>query len=315
MNALQQWYQYVDSVSRQAGNPPVQSALSYPRSDDPAVPAAINNTIDLGPRLRARRFLATLCQTHALEGVTALYGVDTAEADPLPVFQFEPLPVRLPTIGEYLRELPSDPAPWDGSARHWVHTVATRLMPNPPPPALRAFMMPSPAESSLATPVSLAESPHDPNIPSPHLPIPVGRGETDETSTPQLPVVDGIPASVPRHWDMLLELPPNDVAQNSYKKPFRESREDMVLRLLDPALSLEETARLLGVCPTTVRRCTNRGNLRHFRTIGNQRRFRLSDVLGYLETRAAEIGADAASDAARGALDDDACHDGEVSAV
>jgi hypothetical protein len=32
-----------------------------------------------------------------------------------------------------------------------------------------------------------------------------------------------------------------------------------------------------------VRRYTNRGWLRHFRTEGNQRRFRLSDIVAFLE--------------------------------
>lgn len=73
----------------------------------------------------------------------------------------------------------------------------------------------------------------------------------------------------------------DEVAQSSYK-PFRESREELLQRLLDPLISLEETARILNVCPTTVRRYTNRGILQHIRTAGNQRRFRLSDVLAFM---------------------------------
>jgi excisionase family DNA binding protein len=88
---------------------------------------------------------------------------------------------------------------------------------------------------------------------------------------------------LPQHMDMLLRIPTNEVAQNSYKSPFRESREELIRRLLDPQLTLEEAARMLGVCPTTVRRYTNRGMLRCHRTPGNQRRFRMSDVLLFLE--------------------------------
>jgi len=98
------------------------------------------------------------------------------------------------------------------------------------------------------------------------------------------------------YWDLLSQIGSHDVAQNSYKSTFRETREELVQRLLDPPLTLEETARLLGVCPTTVRRYTNKGNLRHFRTTGNQRRFRLSDVLEFLESRESEIAADAQAD-------------------
>jgi excisionase family DNA binding protein len=99
-----------------------------------------------------------------------------------------------------------------------------------------------------------------------------------------------------RMWDLLSQIRSHDVAQNSYKSPFRETREELVQRLLDPPLTLEEAARLLGVCPTTVRRYTNKGQLRHFRTTGNQRRFRLSDVMEFLESRASEIEADARAD-------------------
>jgi excisionase family DNA binding protein len=68
-----------------------------------------------------------------------------------------------------------------------------------------------------------------------------------------------------------------------YYKPFRETREELIRRLLDPELTLEDTARVLGVCPMTVRRYTNKGLLPHHRTPGNQRRFRLSDVLEFME--------------------------------
>jgi len=64
-----------------------------------------------------------------------------------------------------------------------------------------------------------------------------------------------------------------------------ESRAELVQRLLDPVLTLEEAAILLDVCPTTVRRYTNRGVLKCYRTPGNQRRFRLSEILSFMERR------------------------------
>ncbi len=73
-----------------------------------------------------------------------------------------------------------------------------------------------------------------------------------------------------------------EIAGSSYKT-FKESREELIQRLVDPILSLEEVARILNVCPTTVRRYTNSGAIAHHRTAGNQRRFRLSDVLAFLE--------------------------------
>jgi excisionase family DNA binding protein len=102
-------------------------------------------------------------------------------------------------------------------------------------------------------------------------------------SAVDLPSIATIRDRLPRHMERLLQVPTTEVAQNSYKSPFRETREDLIYRLLDPSLTLEEAARLLGVCPTTVRRYTNKGLLHHYRTPGNQRRFRLSDVLTFLD--------------------------------
>ncbi len=87
---------------------------------------------------------------------------------------------------------------------------------------------------------------------------------------------------MPRHLQTLFAAPGKEVAQHSYKA-FKETREELIQRLLDPTVSLEEAARILNVCPTTVRRYTNRGVLKHFRTAGNQRRFRLSDVLVFMD--------------------------------
>ena len=90
---------------------------------------------------------------------------------------------------------------------------------------------------------------------------------------------------VPRHVRLLVELGDDEVTQKYYDRQFKESRQELVERLLNPSLTLEDTARLLGVCPTTVRRYTERGLLNHYRTPGNQRRFRLSDVIAFLEAR------------------------------
>ncbi len=92
---------------------------------------------------------------------------------------------------------------------------------------------------------------------------------------------------LPRHIQLLVGLAEpqhgEEIAQKYYTRGFKESRQQLIERLLDPTLTLEETARVLGVVPTTVRRYTNRGVLPCYRTIGQQRRFRLSDVLAFLE--------------------------------
>ncbi|MBC8140058.1 MAG: helix-turn-helix domain-containing protein [Armatimonadetes bacterium] len=91
---------------------------------------------------------------------------------------------------------------------------------------------------------------------------------------------------LPRHIQLLVGMTPDtkeEPAQKYYSRGFKESRQQLIERLLDPTMTLEDTARVLGVCPTTVRRYTNRGVLPHYRTLGQQRRFRLSDVLAFLE--------------------------------
>lgn len=89
---------------------------------------------------------------------------------------------------------------------------------------------------------------------------------------------------VPKNLKFLSTVYDDDVTQKYYSTQFREPREELIRRLVDPELSLEDTARLLGVCPATVRRYTNRGWLEHHRTKGNQRRFRLSGIVAFVES-------------------------------
>ncbi len=120
-------------------------------------------------------------------------------------------------------------------------------------------------------------------------------------------------AKVPKHVQTLLALERMDeqeIAQFSYKRPFAEKRHELIERLLDPILSLEDAARLLNVCPTTVRRYTNKGILTYYRkepehtsqrSAGQnketrQRRFRLSDILAFLETQQTAIETDRAAE-------------------
>ncbi|MCU0316603.1 MAG: helix-turn-helix domain-containing protein [Fimbriimonadaceae bacterium] len=87
---------------------------------------------------------------------------------------------------------------------------------------------------------------------------------------------------LPKNIEFLGRFFNDSVTSNYYEGDFKESREDLIRRLLDPVLTLEEASRLLGVCPATVRRYTNRGWLEHQRTEGGQRRFRLSHVVKFV---------------------------------
>ncbi|BBO22700.1 MAG: hypothetical protein AMXMBFR19_13320 [Chthonomonadaceae bacterium] len=89
--------------------------------------------------------------------------------------------------------------------------------------------------------------------------------------------------SLPKNLHFLLSFFDDSVTGNYYRGEFKESRETLIRRLLDPELNLEEASRLLGVCPATVRRYTNRGWLSHHRTKGGQRRFRLRDIVRFVE--------------------------------
>lgn len=88
--------------------------------------------------------------------------------------------------------------------------------------------------------------------------------------------------NLPKNIEFLGKFFSDGVTSKYYQGEFKESREELIKRLLDPELTLEETSRLLGVCPATVRRYTNRGWLAHHRTKGGQRRFRLSGVVKFV---------------------------------
>jgi excisionase family DNA binding protein len=90
-------------------------------------------------------------------------------------------------------------------------------------------------------------------------------------------------AHLPKNLEFLLKIFDDSITRKYYSSGFKESREELIQRLIDPQLTLEETARLLGVCPTTIRRYTNRGWLKHLRTPGNQRRFKLSHIVEFVE--------------------------------
>lgn len=107
-------------------------------------------------------------------------------------------------------------------------------------------------------------------------------GSSSETAAID-PDLQSIWAALPKNVEFLCSFYDDSVTKNYYRGEFKESREQLVKRLLDPELSLEETSRLLGVCPATVRRYTNRGWLHHHRTSGGQRRFRLSNVVKFVD--------------------------------
>ena len=90
-------------------------------------------------------------------------------------------------------------------------------------------------------------------------------------------------ANLPKNLEFLAKFFDDEVTSHYYSREFGESRQELIRKLVDPELSLEQVSRLLGVCPATVRRYTNRGWLEHHRTKGGQRRFRLSSVAKHVQ--------------------------------
>lgn len=143
----------------------------------------------------------------------------------------------------------------------------------------------APAEVEIAEIVEEAASPAESHA--------ISAGHIEDAPEVSLPTSTDttVLESLPRHIQALGRLDAgSEIAQNSYKRNFTESRSELIQRLLDPPISLEDAARILNVCPTTVRRYTNKGVLPHYRTVGNQRRFRLSDVISFMESQGQKSG-------------------------
>lgn len=144
-----------------------------------------------------------------------------------------------------------------------------RPMPEPPMPAPVAA--PAPAAQSLEPDAESARSRPSPREIAEGIDVPL------HTMRDRLEQVLAGQNQLPLDIDARQE-----VFARAESTP-REQRLDLVQRLLDPTLNLQEVAMLLDVCTTTVRRYTDRGVLRCHRTPGNQRRFHLSDVLDFME--------------------------------
>ncbi len=152
-----------------------------------------------------------------------------------------------------------------------------------------------PAESSASQPITSRPRRAMETAQPAGLPPSAARQDAPAAGTPNRPAPtepSTFEASRRQAWEQLEEWRtkqgrlPLDIAEDAPSRRTRtsveETREELIERLLDPQLTLREVAKLLDVCPTTVRRYTNRGVLSHYRTPGNQRRFRLSDVLEFM---------------------------------
>jgi hypothetical protein len=221
---------------------------------------------------------------------------DPAAPPTIPAARFGPLPDADADIPSFERYLPSFRKEIEGGVRHeasGVREKPSELRPDalhPAPDTRHPTPIVTPTRRTPRTRARHARNVRPENVPS-------GLSAAE------------LWATVPKHVQTLLALErmeqEKETAQHSYKRPFQEKRQELIARLLDPILSLEDTARLLNVCPTTVRRYTNRGILTYYRKEPErstksvdveketrQRRFRLSDILAFLETQQTAIEAD-----------------------
>lgn len=333
MEPLKDWYRYVDQVSRparkddpstaeeeaapwrpwkQEGGPGSENALPAEEvrsgsllfaakppaaADDEGAPGRVvppplfgnlaPGVVHAGTFMPAGRHYEDLTVNDTLQPIPE-FSVPRLSA-PLLEFDAPRIPTRSPAEPETV--LPEPPV----QLREAVEAIAA-----PPPAAAPDFRLPAPTVSAPAPPELLLPAPTEAPQTSPAAPpapAPPPASTADILARPERAAEEAERGDkAPRHWDLLTQIRGRDVAQNSYKSPFQETREELVQRLLDPELTLEETARLLDVCPTTVRRYTNKGQLRCFRTPGNQRRFRLSDILEFMEDRVADPGPEPGDD-------------------
>jgi len=207
----------------------------------------------------------------------------TKEEDPKTFFKQleENLPEDLPTLPKFLRESTEEKAKTKESVfrkeqKQSSEAIAVQIEPpiviqDNVTPKEDLSRKPAPAKSATREKTSQMQAPRP------------RKRRTPVESVPISSELEKIIQQAPKNLKFLSQLFDDNVTQKYYSTRFKESREELIRNLIDPELTLEETARLLGVCPATVRRYTNRNWLKHHRTAGNQRRFRLSGIVEFVE--------------------------------
>jgi len=288
-NKLGEWFKYVEKREQERKARKQSDPLSAAEQDSP-----------LGETE------AAVASAEVLEAVreAPASAVATVEIDD--VVTLEPVEAPRAAEPETTREIPAPGPLFDDTEIPPVEDFLSFLSRSSEPAVERVEEVQEPKDQRL---LGLSEGTGDPrpisSVPEPQVqappvepeieqapvrlePVPVAPAQVIVTTAPETGIptkgsADAVVERMPHHLQVLFGEAGEEVAQNSYKT-FKETRGELIQRLLDPSISLEEAARILNVCPTTVRRYTNRGILKHFRTAGNQRRFRLSDVLAFMES-------------------------------
>lgn len=77
-------------------------------------------------------------------------------------------------------------------------------------------------------------------------------------------------------------IEPSEKPVKKRKRALTENRRELINRLENPELSLQEAAILLNGCRATVRLLCDENKLPHHRTPGGQRRFFYRDIKDYI---------------------------------
>lgn len=273
MRTLEDWFkyleqQYVDEKAQKESKPP---QAPVPQEQQAAPPESVADRVTPPPAQEQRRE-----ETHT----------ERLSASPPLLEQVQVAEVSVPDPADYiftLRRSASEPAGTPAPST----AAAEKVKPEKPAEAKPEAKQPAASDSAPATVEEPALEGAPVRTERPSRAKPVKRAPYTRSVRPVPPPqsIEELWRRVPKHVRLLVELGDDEVTQKYYDRQFKESRQELVERLLNPSLTLEDTARLLGVCPTTVRRYTERGLLNHYRTPGNQRRFRLSDVIAFLEAR------------------------------
>ncbi|GBC94681.1 hypothetical protein HRbin16_00465 [bacterium HR16] len=286
MRTLEDWFkyleqQYVDEKAQKESKPP---QAQTPQKQEPAQPEPMTNRVTAPPVQEQRREELPKARPAATPpSLEQVQVADVSVPDPADYIFTLRRPAGEPAKPAVTKEETETEKPAEAvsEAKQPVEQMTT--------PAVQEQVTP-PAEESPAEEAQPEEAPSEAiagQTERPQRAKPIKRAPYTRSVRPVPPPqsIEELWKRVPKHVRLLVELGDDEVTQKYYDRQFKESRQELVERLLNPSLTLEDTARLLGVCPTTVRRYTERGLLNHYRTPGNQRRFRLSDVIAFLEAR------------------------------
>ena len=297
INSIDEWYKYLDSQFTEQSKDAEEASETEKVTVEPEKPAA-------SPAVAPSEPLSANFTVQEATVAPAPPVIEVKEADPIPEKpRIADKPAKQPSITASIDKTPDSiyditmPSleqymPWlDDSPSE---KEAITVLPVQPKPSKKPVTDSGQGEmEAIIEEIAVFEKAKEPPINKPvrkrknsdqasPLSAPRPRWRTAEPQVSE--EVARMWERLTRHIGFLTTINGYDAeTQQTGRRHKTKNRADLISRLLDPVLSLEETALLLSVCPTTIRRYTEKGWLNHHRTAGNQRRFKLSDIVSFLE--------------------------------